>query len=277
MVNPEQRRAASGRKTLGVEADDSTGAADGLSDRQSGTDGRAAAQPTLAEQFREAARRSAIAKVAPGEAPSGSALMGALGGVRGLVESILPGFGFLVVFTLTRALVPSVLMPVALSVGFVIVRVVQRQSPTSSVAGLIGVALSAGLALVTGKPESNFLPGIVINAVCLAVLLVSLAVRQPLIAVIVRVIMATLGADGGGASSPAIGSEARRALTVATWLWVGLFAARLMIEVPLYLAAQVETLAAIKLITGVPLYAGVLWITWMLCRSALASERSGSR
>ncbi|WP_066518741.1 DUF3159 domain-containing protein [Curtobacterium ammoniigenes] len=225
------------------------------------------------DQFRAAALRSGIAQVAPGERPSGSALMSALGGVRGLVESILPGFGFLVVFTVTRALVPSVLAPVVLAVIFVVVRIIQRQSPTSGIAGLVGVALSAGLALITGKPESNFLPGIVVNAVCLAVLLVSVAVRRPLIDVIVGLIRAAIAQETGGASTPSGSASVRQAPLVATWLWVGLFAVRLAIEVPLYVSAQVETLAAIKLITGVPLYAGVLWVTWLLCRSAVRPSR----
>jgi hypothetical protein len=56
-------------------------------------------------------------------------------------------------------------------------------------------------------------------------------------------------------------------LTVATWVWVGLFALRLAVEVPLYLTAQVELLAAVKLVLGVPLYAAVLWVTWLLVRT----------
>ena len=54
--------------------------------------------PSFSAQFRDAVQNAGIARVAPGEAPSGRALLGAVGGVRGLAESVLPGFAFLVVY-----------------------------------------------------------------------------------------------------------------------------------------------------------------------------------
>ena len=42
------------------------------------------------EAFAAAAQRSRLSGVKPGETPSGSALLGAVGGIRGLIETILP-------------------------------------------------------------------------------------------------------------------------------------------------------------------------------------------
>ncbi|MFZ6993870.1 DUF3159 domain-containing protein [Curtobacterium sp. RRHDQ66] len=224
---------------------------------------------SLNAQLRDAVRNAGIAKVAPGEAPSGRALVGAVGGVRGLAESVLPGFAFLIVYAITKELVPSVVIPVVVGLVFVVLRLLQRQSLAMSFAGILGVAISAGLALITGKAESNFIPGIVINLVCLLVLLVTLAIRRPLIGLIVGLL--AQGDDGGPMDWRADPAK-RRVLTVATWMWVGLFALRLVIEIPLYLAAQVELLAAIKLITGVPLYAALLWVTWLLVRTVFRHD-----
>ena len=228
---------------------------------------------SLNAQLRDAVRNAGIAQVAPGEAPSGRALLTAVGGVRGLAESVLPGFGFLVVYAITKELVPSVVIPVVIGLVFVVLRLVQRQSLAMSFAGILGVAVSAGLALLTGKTESNFIPGIVINAVCLLVLLVTLAIRRPLIGLIVGLLLPQ-DEDGSGTDWRADPAK-RRVLTVATWMWVGLFALRLLIEIPLYLTAQVELLAGIKLITGVPLYAALLWVTWLLVRTAFVDTRRG--
>jgi len=225
---------------------------------------------SLNAQLRDAVRNAGIAKVAPGEAPSGRALIGAVGGARGLAESVLPGFAFLVVYAITKELVPSVVIPVVVGLVFVVLRLLQRQSLAMSFAGILGVAVSAGLALITGKAESNFIPGIIINLVCLLVLLVTLAIRRPLIGLIVGLL--AQGEDGGPMDWRADAAK-RRVLTVATWMWVGLFALRLVIEIPLYLAAQVELLAAIKLITGVPLYAALLWVTWLLVRTVFRHDR----
>ena len=152
------------------------------------TDEQESTPPSIRDSFAAAARRSGLGKVAPGENPSGSALLAAMGGVRGLVESILPGLGFLVVYTITQQLLPSVLFPLGLAVIFVLVRVVARQPWTSAVAGVVGIALSAGLALLTGRAEDNFVFGFLINAAFLLALLISLAARWPLIGVIASLI-----------------------------------------------------------------------------------------
>lgn len=225
---------------------------------------------SLNAQLRDAVRNAGIGQVAPGEAPSGRALLTAVGGVRGLAESVLPGFGFLIVYAITKELVPSVVIPVLIGLVFVVLRLVQRQSLAMSFAGILGVAVSAGLALLTGKAESNFIPGIVINAVCLVVLLVTLAIRRPLIGLIVGLLLPQ-DEDGTGTDWRADPAK-RRVLTVATWMWVGLFALRLLIEIPLYLTARVELLAGIKLITGVPLYAALLWVTWLLVRTVFRRD-----
>ena len=62
----------------------------------------------------------------------------------------------------------------------------------------------------------------------------------------------------------------RTVLTVATWLWVGMFVLRLGVQVPFYVAEQAAALAATKLLMGLPLYAAVLWVTWLMVRAVYA-------
>lgn len=220
---------------------------------------------SMSDQLRQAALRAGIGKVAPGDAPSGHALLTAIGGVRGLVESILPGFAFLIIFTLTQSILPSVLIPVAIGIVFVVIRAVQRGPVPQAVAGLLGIAISAFLAIISGRAVDNFLPGIVINAISIAVLVATLITRWPLIGLIVGLITGEGGAWRDDRAK-------RRVLTLTTWLWVALFALRLVIEVPLYLANEAALLGGIKLITGVPLYAAMLWVTWLLVRTVYAGR-----
>ena len=222
----------------------------------------------LGESLSAAARKSGFGAVEPGEAPSSRALLTAMGGVRGLVESILPGVAFLVLFTITNQVALSVLIPVGLSVVFVIVRAITRTPWTSALAGVLGVALSAGLALITGQAKDNFVLGFLINGAFLVAFVVSLLVRWPLIGVIVSLIR------GEGSAWRSDAAKVRVA-AIATALWAGLFALRLGVEVPLYFADNASALAALKLILGVPLYAGMLWVTWLLVRTVYARpERS---
>ena len=225
-----------------------------------------APSPDVQAALAEAARRSGFGRVEPGERPTPQALWGAVGGVRGLIESLLPGFLFLVVFTITQEVAPSVLVPLAIAVVFVLVRALTRTPVAPAIIGLVGIALSAGLALFTGRAEENFVLGFVINSVWLAALLMSLIVRRPLLGVITSL----LTGDKEWRSDPA----KRSVLTLTTWLWVGLFTLRLGVQLPFYLAENVTALAASRLIMGLPLYAAVLWVTWLMIRAVYARSRT---
>ena len=58
----------------------------------------------------------------------------------------------------------------------------------------------------------------------------------------------------------------RRRYHAGTWVLTLMFALRLVVEVPLYLAGAqaVSYLGAARLILGVPLYAVTLWFIWLL-------------
>jgi len=238
-----------------------SGAPDGASgsDRGDGNDA------SLSDAFAAAARKAGIARVAPGEAPSGRALLAAIGGVRGIVEAILPGLGFLIVYTLTQELLPSVLIPVAVAVVFVAVRLAARSPATSAIAGVVGVGASAVLAIVSGRAEENFLLGFYINGAWAIALVASLATRWPIIGIVVGLLR--------GEGTAWRGDRAKfRVATITTALWAGLFALRLAVQLPLYFAAQPQLLGATKLVMGLPLYAAMLWITWLLVRAVYASD-----
>ncbi len=219
--------------------------------------------PTFSESLAAAVRQSGLGRLEPGETPTAGALLGALGGARGLIESVLPGFAFLLLFTFTHQLPISVLVPVAVAIGFVIARALSRSALTPAIAGVIGIGLTAGLSLLTNRAENNFLPGIVINSVVLVVLLVSILVRWPLIGVVIGLLM-------GNATQWRSDRLKRRAFTLATWVWVIPSAIRVAVQVPLYFASRADLLAGSKLLTGIPLYIAALWITWLLVRAVTA-------
>ncbi|TXK17497.1 DUF3159 domain-containing protein [Homoserinibacter sp. GY 40078] len=221
-------------------------------------------EPSFADAVAAAARRSGLGRVEPGQAPTASALLSAIGGVRGLIESILPGLVFLTVYTITQDVLPSVLAPLGIAIVFIVVRLVMRQPVTSAVAGALGIGISAALALLSGRAEDNFVPGFIINVVTVVAMLVSVLVRRPLVGVIVGV----LTGDAEWRADPA---KVRVSL-VATILWAALPALRLAVQVPFYLAERPDLLAATKLVMGVPLYAILLWITWLLIRSAWSAK-----
>lgn len=220
--------------------------------------------PTFREAMAAAAARSGLGRVTPGETPTGGALLAAVGGVRGLVESILPGLGFLVVYTITKNLVPSVVAPLVVAVVFIVIRIVTRQGLTTSIAGALLLGISAGLAIFTGNPSDSFVPGFFINGTVVLVIVISFIARRPFIGLVVGLLLN----DDDWRKDPA----KLRVATIASILWIGLFGLRLAVEVPLYLAHNPSALAATKLIMGVPLYAALLWVTWLLVRTAWRAQ-----
>jgi hypothetical protein len=146
---------------------------------------------------------------------------------------------------------------VVLAVAFAVARLVRRESPRNVVSSIAGVAFAAFIATRSGKAEDFFLPGLLANAAYAAAFVISIAAGWPLVGVIVGAI------DGEGNSWR--GDRVRtRVFVIATWVWVGLFSLRLLVQLPLYLAGDVVALGVARTAMGLPLFALGLWSTYRL-------------
>ena len=217
--------------------------------------------PSVNDALSAAARKSGFGKVAASETLDGAAIISAIGGVRGLIESGLPSFLFVVVYLISKDVLISSLVPVGVAVIFIVVRAATKLPITPAVTGAVFVAITAVLAISTDRASNNFVIGLGLNAVYGVVVLVSILVRRPVIGIIVGLLL------GERAAGWRDDTKQYRALIGLTWLWVGLFALRLAVELPLYLSDNAAALGVAKLILGVPLYAVVLWVTWLFVRS----------
>ncbi|TDE88987.1 DUF3159 domain-containing protein [Occultella glacieicola] len=180
-----------------------------------------------------------------------------IGGVRGLIESTAPGLVFVVVFVATRDLMPALISSVAVAVVATIARLVARTPVTQAVGGLLGVAIGAVWAWRTGEAQDYFAWGLYVNAGFVIGVTASILARWPVVGVIVSSLF------GRGFDWREDRALLRR-YTLASWLWVAAFAARLAVQVPLYLNAEAGWLGTARLVMGLPLWALVLWITWLM-------------
>ena len=193
-------------------------------------------------------------------------LWNAMGGALGIVETVLPGLLFVTVFTFTLNPWLAIWISVGVSALFTLYRLIRRQAATQALVGLAGVVISAVLALMSNKPEDNFVVGMVTNGVYGTAFLLSIIVGWPLIGVVVGLVRS----EG---SNWRKNRHHKRVFMGVTAMWVGMFFLRLLIEVPLYVAGNVAGLATAKLILGLPLYVPVLALTWLIIRS-LYREKS---
>ncbi|KSU77507.1 Protein of unknown function [Pseudarthrobacter enclensis] len=185
------------------------------------------------------------------------------GGVQGIAESILPGLVFLVAFTVTQDLTPSLVAALAAAAVFTVVRLVQRRPLTQALAGVVGVGISAWLANTTGKAEDFYLPGFFTNGAYILAMVISIAAKWPVAGLLFGFIR-NEGLDWRKDPSRV------RAYQLGTWIIVGVLALRLLVQVPLYLMGPdgLAALATTRLIMGAPLYILGVWIAWLVTRPA---------
>ncbi|QTE28335.1 DUF3159 domain-containing protein [Pengzhenrongella sicca] len=212
---------------------------------------------------------------APDSAPSGrglNALTGAdfsvaeaTGGVRGIVESIAPGLVFVIVYLVAGELTPALVGSCAVTLVAVVARLVQRTPLTQALAGAVGVAVGVFWAARSGQAEDYFVVGLWTNGAYLAACVLSIVVGWPLVGLVVGLLR-------GEGTTWRADPRARRVYLLATTLWAAMYGLRLAVQLPLYLGAEVGWLGTMRLVMGVPLWALMLWITWLLVRIPAAAR-----
>ncbi len=191
----------------------------------------------------------------------------AIGGVRGVIETLLPGIVFVVVFIATQNLGWTVGSSAGLSVIFCVVRLLQKQPLTQALAGLLGVLIGVVWAVSSGKTENYFAWGLLTNAAYGTVLLLSLLIRQPLGAWALTFLWGLPREWMRDRSSVLY----RRAVAI-TWVWFAVFAIRLAVQLPLYYSGAVAILGIGKLVLGLPLFGLAAWFTWVLLRHQMPQK-----
>lgn len=212
----------------------------------------------------------AVAAGIGGERVSARGLLDTIGGVRGVLESLVPATIYLVAYVLTQDPRISAIAPLVVAVLAIALRLLRKQQLSAALSGLVGVLVCVAATLLTGRGEDYFLPGFWINAAWIAAHTISLVVGWPLIGLLVGFLRGSLTEWRG---IPVI----RRAAVICTVLWIAVFAARLAVQVPLYLSANagdagaVEALGVARLVMGVPLFALAVLFTWLLMSRVSAS------
>lgn len=191
-----------------------------------------------------------------------TSLLKAVGGWLGIAESFLPGTMFGITYSLSMSVVLAVSVGVSISLCFLILQIARRRPVTQALAGLVGIAISIYIVNQTGNARDYFVTGFITNASYLAVLGLSIAFRVPVIGLLIGLVR------GNGLSWRKNRSLLRR-YSIATGLWVALFSARLLVQLPLYFSDQVSLLAIVKTLMGTPLYALTVWFTWLVVRSSV--------
>lgn len=179
-----------------------------------------------------------------------------LGGAKGLIDSALPTVAFLTIFTFSKQNLNQATIAAGISaLMLVLIRIFRRESLQQVFSGLLGVAIAIWFTRNSGKAEDFFLPGLLTNAAYAFGIAVSILFKNPFLGFFV-------GALKGDLLNWRKDQAQVRFYSLISWWWVGMFSLRLIIQVPLYLASEIELLGTAKLVLGWPLYLAVVYITY---------------
>jgi len=176
--------------------------------------------------------------------------------------------GFLsILSTFGLPLLTAMLIGLAIGAVVGIVRLIRRAGLRKAAYGLAGVTIQLTLANLFGGVAQSFYPPVLyLNLVYPIAFVVANLVGWPLIGLIAGLV------SGRGLSwrrDPAL----VRAFQLASWYWVGFFALKLVVQLPLYLAEAWVGLAVAKVLMAWPLFIVCISLT---VRTVLRAMRAQS-
>jgi hypothetical protein len=197
-------------------------------------------------------------------------LSSALGGARGSLETAAPTVAFVAAWTWQRDVKIAVIGSAIIVLILLVVRLASRQTPRYVLSAVFATAIAAFFALRSGRAEDAFLPGILTSAAYGLGSLLSVVVRWPLIGFMVA------AGDPQLAQDPTAWRRDRGLVSVCqrlTMVLVVLYAVRVVVMLPLYLAGKaavtsndllVTLLGVAKITLGWPAYLCALAVMGMM-------------
>ena len=189
------------------------------------------------------------------------ALVEALGGKRGLVDSGLPAVVFVLVNSVVQAfddrstaLNAAIVASIVSGLAIVVLRLVRRETLQQAISGFFGLAIAVFFARRSGEARGFFLPGIFINIAYGLVFVGSAVLGRPVVG---YVYAALEGLDARWRAD----ARLRRTFAVASIGWSLVFASRAVVQAVLYVMDRPGLLAASKLLMGWPLTIGAVALT----------------
>ena len=192
-------------------------------------------------------------------------VMQALGGKKGLIDVGIPSIVFLIVINVNKDLQQALIAAIALSLVLAIIRLVRKDTIQHALSGVIGTLICAWFANRTGNPSDVFIPKLMINLIYGTVYLIANLVGWPVLGLV-------LGPILGENLAWRHDRKRKSAYLQASWLWVGLFAARLVIQYPIYKSGNLNLLGTVNLAMGYPLFAATAYGSWLILRGVPVSK-----
>ncbi|WP_416958956.1 DUF3159 domain-containing protein [Streptomyces sp. Agncl-13] len=193
-----------------------------------------------------------------------AALFEAFGGLRGMIETVLPGLLFVSIFTINKNLHWSAIAALAVALALVVVRLVMRDTVKHAFSGVFGVAFGVVFAMMTNNAKNFYLPGMLYTlGLALAYIITTLA-GVPLIGLILGPVFKE------NLSWRTRNPGRKKAYAKASWAWGLILLAKCAILFPLYWWANTAQLGWVLVALKIPPFLLAVWLTWVFLAKAPA-------
>jgi hypothetical protein len=193
-----------------------------------------------------------------------AALFEAFGGVRGMVETVLPGLLFVTIFTINKNLHWSAIAALAVAVVLVVVRLAMKDTVKHAFSGVFGVAFGVVFAMFTGNAKDFYLPGMLYTLGLALAYIVTTLCGVPLIGLILGPVFKE------NLSWRTRNPGRKKAYAKASWAWGLILLAKCAILFPLYWWANTAQLGWVLVALKIPPFLLAVWLTWVFLAKAPA-------
>ncbi|MFF3556266.1 DUF3159 domain-containing protein [Streptomyces tsukubensis] len=229
----------------------------------SASDVPSAGSPVSGAQGRDGAPAGAAAPdEADVRAVTEAALFDAFGGIRGMVETVVPGLLFVTIYTINQNLHASAIAALAVALVLVAARLVLKGTVKHAFSGVFGVAFGVVFAMMTGNAKDFYLPGM-LYTLGLGVAYVATAVAGvPLIGLMLGPVFKE------NMSWRTRNPGRKKAYTKASYAWGAILLAKCAILFPLYWWADTTELGWVLVALKIPPFLLAVYLTWVFLAKA---------
>lgn len=210
-----------------------------------------------AQDAEDAAQRDA-------RAVTEAALFEAFGGVRGMVETVVPGLLFVTIFTINKNLHWAAIAALGVSLLLVVVRLAMRDTVKHAFSGVFGVAFGVVFAMMTGNAKDFYLPGMLYTLGLAVAYIVTTLAGVPLIGLILGPVFKE------NLSWRTRNPGRKKAYAKASWAWGLILLAKCAVLFPLYWWANTAQLGWVLVALKIPPFLLAVWLTWVFLAKAPA-------
>lgn len=191
-----------------------------------------------------------------------AALFEAFGGVRGMVETVVPGLLFVTIFTINKDLHTSAIAALAVSLVLAAVRLVRRDTVKHAFSGVFGVGFGVVFAMMTGNAKDFYLPGMLYTLGLALAYMITTVAGVPLIGLILGPVFKE------NLSWRTRNPGRKKAYAKASWAWGLILFAKCAILFPLYWWADTTQLGWVLIALKIPPFLLAVYLTWVFLAKA---------